>query len=93
MEDAFVDTHCNIPNVLSKLGFATFAELERLLTQVNSCLSVSSDSPSHEATFQLLEQVDAHDNNIFGCFGIHPLYCHEQWNEATKELIVSKVPL
>lgn len=35
-----------------------------------SCVSVSSDAPSQNATCELMDNTE----NIFGAFGIHPLY-------------------
>jgi Tat protein secretion system quality control protein TatD with DNase activity len=75
----FVDTHCNIPNILQKFklypsaeNFTKFSK-EHFPTQFESCISVSSDSESHSDTLQIISTT----TNIFGAFGIHPLYAGE----------------
>ncbi len=72
----FVDTHCNIPNILQKLkfepnplGFQKFSR-DYLPKEFEACISVASDSESRPQTLDLARNVD----NIFGAFGIHPLY-------------------
>ncbi len=117
----YIDTHCNIPNILQKLCptipllplsptyqantltnnnksnnsiadpthsshpsisqlFETELQNKLLVSPTKSsnlssglfegCISVASDRASQQATLQLREEVP----NIWGAFGIHPLY-------------------
>jgi Tat protein secretion system quality control protein TatD with DNase activity len=79
----FVDTHCNVPNVLQALSVSepdlNWETLTSLFpatkpsTKLRAILSVSSDRASNDATLKLLDQCE----NVYGAFGIHPLYAYE----------------
>ena len=75
----FIDSHCNIPNVLAKYNLHTTAELDEFITKTTStntpefayagCISVASDEESHQPTHAL-------DASFHTVYGIHPLYCN-----------------
>ena len=82
----FVDTHCNIPNIIQKLklpssNVSSFSKLQLdyfspLLAsspcalECEKIISVSSDSESQSETLKLIES----EPRVYGAFGIHPLY-------------------
>eukprot|EP01114_Cavostelium_apophysatum_P023872 TRINITY_DN9138_c0_g1_i1.p1 TRINITY_DN9138_c0_g1~~TRINITY_DN9138_c0_g1_i1.p1 ORF type:complete len:273 (+),score=27.24 TRINITY_DN9138_c0_g1_i1:1-819(+) len=72
----YVDTHCNIPNILQKFkltpnvtNYAKFRS-ESFPANCEAVLSVASDSESQQATLDLIDK----DPLVWGAFGIHPLY-------------------
>lgn len=71
----YVDTHCNIPNILEKFNLKpssdSFHQLSKqhFPTSFESCVSVASDSHSQADTYAL-----STEENIYCAFGIHPLY-------------------
>eukprot|EP01127_Copromyxa_protea_P013621 TRINITY_DN3689_c0_g1_i2.p1 TRINITY_DN3689_c0_g1~~TRINITY_DN3689_c0_g1_i2.p1 ORF type:complete len:283 (-),score=49.95 TRINITY_DN3689_c0_g1_i2:27-875(-) len=83
-EHSFVDTHCNVPNVLDALSISlenlTWSSLTTHFAsqskghqaKLTGILSVSSDRASTQATLNLLSC-----DNVYGAFGIHPLYAYE----------------
>jgi Tat protein secretion system quality control protein TatD with DNase activity len=79
----YVDTHCNLPNILQKLKLdvneSSFFKLKteqfskytsKVPAEFEGCISVSSDAASQDETLQLMDKIDC----IHGAFGIHPLY-------------------
>lgn len=84
----FIDTHCNIPNILEQLKLGSFSELREIIKPVYGeqflgCLSVSSDSQSRPRTKELMES----EQMIWGCTGIHPLYAEEYTPEAEASIL------
>lgn len=43
-----------------------------VVTALGACISVASDMASHQDTLDLLKC-----DNVYGAFGIHPLYAYE----------------
>lgn len=84
MATTFVDTHCNVPNVLRALNVdykdagQTWHSLLPHFPSPSApwtlagCISVSSDMESHFDTLELMKC-----ENVYGAFGIHPLYAYE----------------
>ena len=72
----YIDTHCNLPNIIEKLklpqGTSSFLQWrkENLSDHFEGCISVASDSASQPQTIELINNV----NDIYAAFGIHPLY-------------------
>src|SRR5690348_15050883 len=67
----FVDTHCNIPNILQKFNLEvtpeTFLDFKQkhFGDQFEKCVSVASDAASQKATADLMANVEC----ISGAFG------------------------
>jgi len=85
----YVDTHCNIPNILEKFKLSSFNELkDQHIKKVKNeefqgCLSVSSDSPSRSDTLKIVDM----EPLVWGCCGIHPLYA-EQYTPEDEHAIL-----
>lgn len=65
----FIDTHCHLDSILSKLNLKDFSELEARFLPDNfgGCITISCDPLSIQPTLALMDE-----EKIFGAFGIHP---------------------
>jgi len=84
----YVDTHCNLPNILKNLGVPSFrdyqsAYLSTCDTTCEAFVSVASDSGTRPQTLELINI----EKSIFGSFGIHPLYAKEYTPIAEAEIM------
>eukprot|EP01130_Rhizamoeba_saxonica_P018490 TRINITY_DN9273_c0_g2_i1.p1 TRINITY_DN9273_c0_g2~~TRINITY_DN9273_c0_g2_i1.p1 ORF type:complete len:313 (-),score=54.92 TRINITY_DN9273_c0_g2_i1:12-950(-) len=95
----YIDTHCNIPNILEKCDksideFSNFKD--EVISAVHhqegvhfeGCISVASDNATRDSTVHLMNN----ENEIYGAFGIHPLYARE-YTSASKAHIESLLNL
>lgn len=104
-EPSYVDTHVNLPNVLKQLY--NYKELNDVMNLDDNALkklmndfkkdfaphcqrflSVSSESESRPLTKRLMTL----DESVYGAFGIHPLYSHDEYkNQENEAQIISEM--
>jgi TatD DNase family protein len=92
----FIDTHCNIPNILQKIFLNSNDILKKKIYELKNnsfgpffegCISVSSDVESQKETLKLIEE----EEDIWGAFGIHPLYS-EQFTLECEAFLLKTIP-
>ena len=66
---SFIDTHCHLDDILSRLKIESYGELRKRFfpPEFLACVTISCDPNSVETTLELLK-----NDGVYGAFGIHP---------------------
>lgn len=81
----YIDTHCNIPNILQKMKAPSYAALRKdhFPSNCEGAISVASDAASQADTLKIIEE----ESDVHGVLGIHPLYAKEYTQEREKFIV------
>ncbi|PRP88267.1 hypothetical protein PROFUN_03376 [Planoprotostelium fungivorum] len=96
---SYVDTHCNIPNILTKLNLLgnsngtttqteiieAFAKMKQDVIKDKKLEAIVSVASDSESQLDTMHLID-NVSEAFGVFGIHPLYAQQMTEEVVERM-------